>query len=1156
MIAGFTFANFCNAQFIGNKDKLKLIPGILTYYLDSNYAIDKNSLIINKPDGQHILFVFHFNPKNGILKLDSSVNDTLILSYRNLPSLFTKPFYKRPVSLIEPSLPKDPFAYNSGRDGIFNTNDNGLKTDGNISRGISAGNKQDLVVNSNLNLRLGGKIADDINITGVISDDNNPIQPEGNTQQLQDFDKVFIMLNKDSNNLIIGDFEMKHPNGYFMNYYKKSRGVHLDFQENKKQYKIYSNADAAISRGRFSRNIIPVTEGNQGPYRLNGNNGETFIIIISGTELVYLDGRRLSRGESRDYVINYNSGEVSFMPSQMITKFSRVVVEFQYSDRNYQRTVFKVGAGIQKKNSVFEINYFSEQDNKNQNFQQSLDGFDSARMLSAKQILAIAGDQTANATIPRVNTIKPFDDTKLLYRKIDTLGFKDIFVFTQNPESDTVFFDVVFSLVGAGNGNYKQKASTANGRVFEWIMPVAGIPQGDYEPVEILIAPIRYQMLTIGVKQKFGKTETFVEGVYTNNNINTFSNRDKKNDDGFGLVAGFKNSSEFNKKNAKLILTNQFKMELVNKDFKFLERYRPVEFERSWNKQLTIPALVNTLKLPEILANYDFTIEKKDKFKVNYKAGVYYRSNDISGLSNTFFAFGKIKNTRIQSSAERMNNSLFIGNEIQKNTFWNYDGELAQSYKIGKIGGGFHSEKSIFKTVSDSIKIGSYAYNSGRAFFESQDTSKITYGIIAERRHDKLPFQGVLKSSTLADELKWHAGYLGKKGSRININGSYRSLQYLDTLVAKGKPEKNALGRIEADIPLFKKAIKLNTFYQIGTGQEQKREFIYFKVADGQGIYIWKDYDSNKIQSLNEFEIASDYDRKLANFIKTYLPVQGFTKSRNIQFNQTLNVTTPQIWQKKKGLKLFLTRFSALMVYRTDRRTTSNDAALYLNPLIFTVNDSQLLASNASIRGTLYINRNNPTWSADINRINSQSKNLLVNGFETRENTETTVNTRINFNRNYGTVIQLINGKRSYYSQILSTRNYIYTFYSAEPQLQFTSSNNNIGAALIGKYYQAIADTFTSQNLEAGFEVRLSKAAKGSFTGNFRLVNIAFNGDAASPLGYELMRGLLPGKNYTWNIVYQQRISTNIQMDLSYDGRKSENSPIIHIGRIMVRYLF
>jgi hypothetical protein len=1154
-IAGLVFFVFCKAQSNSNIARMYLIPGKKTYQLDSNYSVDQNSLFITKINGETAKVLFKFNPKSGLFILDSIPNDSIILTFSIMPSVITKPFFKRSVTIIEPSMPKDPFAYKSPGGSMFSSESNGLKTDGNISRGISAGNKQDLVVNSNLNLRLGGKIADDINITGVISDENNPIQPEGNTQQLQDFDKVYIMLNKDSNNLIIGDFEMKRPDSYFMNYYKKSRGMHLDFQENKVQSKLYSNVDAAISRGRFARNTILGKEGNQGPYRLNGINGETFIIIISGTEVVYLDGRRLSRGESRDYVINYNSGEVTFMPSQMITQFSRIVVEFQYSDRNYQRTVFKVGVGVQKKNASFEINYYNEQDNKNQNFQQSLDGFDSSKMLSAKQILANAGDETANATIPRVTNIKPFDKSKLLYRKIDTLGFQDVFVFTQSPQSDTVFFDVVFSLVGVGKGNYRQKTSTTNGRVFEWVFPISGIPQGDYEPLEILIAPKSYQMLTVGGKRKFRNTETFLEGVYTNNNANTISKLDKNNDDGFGLTTGFKNNSEFKKNKEKIVLTNQFRMELVNKGFRNLERYRPVEFERNWNRQLNIPA-ANILSTSQLLANYEVSLEKKNKYKINYRAAINHRSQGMSGLNNSISGYLNLKNTHLQSSFEKMNNTISVNNSFEKNAFWNYDGEITQSLKFGKLGGGYHSEKSIFSLITDSIISGSYNYNSGRAFFESPDSGKFTYGAIAELRHDKLPYLGSLNSSTLADEIKWHGGYLGKKGSRISVNGSYRYLQYLDTLVVKGKAEKNALGRIEADFPLFKKSVKLNTFYQIGTGQEQKREFIYYKVADGNGVYIWKDYDSNTVQSLNEFEIASEYDRKLANYIRTYLPVQGFIKSRNIQFNQSLNLTTPQLWQKKKGLKLFLTRFSALVVYRTDRRTTSNDAALYLNPFIFNVSDNLLLSSNASLRGTLYINRNNPTWSADINRINGQSKNLLVNGFETRQNDETTLNTRVNFNSNYGTVVQVITGNRAYYSQILSSRNYTYNFYSAEPQLQFTSKNNNLGLALIGKYYKATTDTLASQNLEAGMEVRLSKAAKGSFTGNFRLVNIAFNGDAASPLGYELMKGLLPGKNYTWNIVYQQRISSNIQMDVSYDGRKSQSSPIINIGRVMVRYLF
>ena len=238
-----------------NLNKKVILPGTSHVQLDSGYAVDANSIYFASARKKIIQPAYHFNAANGGLLLDSISQDTLLVFYRTLPSLFSKPYLKKSTALIEQVMPKDPFA-NTGPKNILFGNQNALKTDGNISRGISVGNKQDLVVNSNLNLRLGGKIADDINITGAISDDNNPIQPEGNTQQLQDFDKVYILLNKDSNNLLNGDFEMKRPDCYFMNYYKKSRGLHNDFQLAKNKVVSSSNIDAAISRGRFARNVI------------------------------------------------------------------------------------------------------------------------------------------------------------------------------------------------------------------------------------------------------------------------------------------------------------------------------------------------------------------------------------------------------------------------------------------------------------------------------------------------------------------------------------------------------------------------------------------------------------------------------------------------------------------------------------------------------------------------------------------------------------------------------------------------------------------------------------------------------------------------------------------------------------------------------------
>ena len=43
-----------------------------------------------------------------------------------------------------------------------------------------------------MDLRLSGKIGNGIEITAALTDNNIPLQPDGTTQQIQDFDKVFI----------------------------------------------------------------------------------------------------------------------------------------------------------------------------------------------------------------------------------------------------------------------------------------------------------------------------------------------------------------------------------------------------------------------------------------------------------------------------------------------------------------------------------------------------------------------------------------------------------------------------------------------------------------------------------------------------------------------------------------------------------------------------------------------------------------------------------------------------------------------------------------------------------------------------------------------------------------------------------------------------
>ena len=91
---------------------------------------------------------------------------------------------------------------------------------------------------------------------------------------------------------------------------------------------------------------------------------------------------------------------------------------------------------------------------------------------------------------------------------------------------------------------------------------------------------------------------------------------------------------------------------------------------------------------------------------------------------------------------------------------------------------------------------------------------------------------------------------------------------------------------------------------------------------------------------------------------------------------------------------------------------------------------------------------------------------------------------------------------------------------------------------------------------DLGAEFRYNTAGKGSVLVNANLVDITFDGVANSSLGNEMLSGLKAGTNVTWSVSVQRNLSNNLQIDLTYNGRRSEGVPVIHVGGAQVRAFF
>ncbi len=1023
-----------------------------------------------------------------------------------------------------------------------------LNYNGSFGRGISFGNNQDAVVNSSLNLQLNGFIGDSLELTAAISDNNIPIQPQGNTQDIREFDRIFMQVKKKGWSASFGDIDIRESQNYFLNFYKRLQGA--SFTTTNKIGKNVENTfltSGAIAKGKFTRNVIVAIEGNQGPYRLYGGNNELYFALLAGTERVFIDGKLVGRGEDQDYIIDYNIAEITFTIKQLITKDSRIQVEFEYSDRNFLNSMIYARDEVNFNNKLkVSVGAFTNTDAKNSAINQTLS-------TEQKQFLSSVGNNVENAFYPNAQ-LDTFSANKILYELKDTIynGIEDS-IYIYSTDRNAELFSLSFTNVGMGKGNYIPSNALANGRVFEWVEPLNGEKKGDWEPVILLITPKKHQILSTAAEYILSKKSSLkAEFALSDYDVNTFSSKNKSDHKGVAFKVDYLLEQPILKSvKTGLIINSHVGYEYVDARFRPLETLRNVEFNRDWGLPFFItPASENIL-------NASMQVKDGKNNFVKYQFTNYQRSDKYTGVRNSIENELKIKGWQFT-------NRLYItsiNSPVQKGEFIRPSIDLSRTFPVFKnikIGGGYTGESNQqMNQQYDTLMPLSFGFNLWQAYIKSSEKNRDRWGMTYFTRVNKHPSGKNLLVSDRSQNVSGSIELLNNEHHQFTLNATYRNLEVLTKDISNTKSEESILGRTQYSVNEWNGFLNATLLYEVGAGQEQKREYTYLEVPAGQGYYTWIDYNTDGIPQQNEFEIAVFQDQK--RWIRIFTPTNQYVKANYIVFNYSISLNPASIIKSENKNKLlqFIKRFSTASSLQINKKEIAGDGYSF-NPFNKNLQDTSLIANYSFLSNALYFNRLSSIWGIDINHRLNNNKSLLNYGFESNSRRDLSLKGRWNINRSILTSFTNKYIRNELNTPSFENRNYRINEFTAEPMVSYIYKSD-FRASLIYSYdirKNEIGLLEKAINNAITVEMKYNVLSSGSLNGKFSFNHIDYTGNSNSTVGYILLDGLLPGKNILWNLELTKRIAGNIEMNLQYEGRKPESNPVVHTGRASLRAIF
>jgi hypothetical protein len=485
---------------------------------------------------------YHFDYNQGSIMFDESIPEStkVVVRYKKLPYAVNAKYFNRlPETLAtakETLTSQIPVTSSVLEEPASDIEFQGSKT---IS--VNIGTSQEVGLEQATRINLNGNLAG-ADVSAVLSDVGNPIPPEGTTKELSEFDKILISLKTDKFSALYGDNDLNQPIGKLGMVNKKVIGALF----NGRLEKSSASAGYAKSKGIYKSLTFYGQDNNQGPYFLtiNMNNAA----IVPGSENIYLNSDKMTRGLSEDYTIDYSQGSVTFTNRRIINSFSRIQIDFEYSTEDYNRYLYFANLQYPISNLLLAAGVYSEADDKSENLVYALSDNDISYLSSV----------SAESSAVWLDGVKYVGQGNGDYSLVS-----NHYVYTG---LDSGNYNVQFSYLGTGQGNYDYDNSISG---FRYV----GDGMGKYIPKIRIQLPEQKRIYNsyINYQTGFGLNMN-LDGYFSQTYHNLFSNSASKN--GFSYML----NSAYNKERIKL---SYLRTQLSSK-FIFPGTYNIIDFSYRW----------------------------------------------------------------------------------------------------------------------------------------------------------------------------------------------------------------------------------------------------------------------------------------------------------------------------------------------------------------------------------------------------------------------------------------------------------------------------------------------------------------------------------------------------------------------------------------------